>query len=47
MTPFEPNTAAVDAVFNAREVSVQHLVDLKADTSERFSVRGAVLQVCT
>ena len=45
MVKFVPTPAALDAVFNAKEVSVQHLNDRTQDTSERFSVRGKITQV--
>ena len=46
MTPFEPTQAALDALFNAKEVSLQYLRDLQQHTNnERFSVRGQITQV--
>ena len=45
MVAFVPNQAAVDALFNAKEVPVQELIDKKQDTSERFTVRGEILEV--
>ena len=45
MAAFEPNPAAVDFVFNAQEVPVQELIDMKQDSNERFSVRGEIVEV--
>ena len=45
MVPFQPTRAALDAVFNAKEKTVQELLDQKQDSSERYSVRGEILEV--
>ena len=45
MTEFEANPAAIEAVFDAKEVTMSHLLQLSEDTTERFSVRGQIKQV--